>query len=213
MITEKGRILWSNAIGDATNGAIGTVEAKSATTLTAEGAPGWTVNAFAGQDVYVNAVVGTILSNTAKILTVARWENPGPTRGGAVGAEPIEGASFTIASGATPAAWVGISPDAAAPKEANTTLAGEIGTGHEEGLKYGLVRKLAVFKYIGAKEYEVKATFEAKEKDTVPVTLKKIGVFNAQNGGIMMFTSELTATAEIKELGDSVVISDIVTGS
>lgn len=208
MITNLGKVLWSKAIGDPTNGAIGTVKAKTATTLTANGAPGWTVNAFTGQDVYSGAVVGTILSNTDEILTVARWENPGSTRGGAIGVEPTVSAAFSIASGATSAAWVGISANAEAPEASNTELESELKA--SEG---GLVRSLAVFKYIGGKEYEVKVTFTANIKDTVPVTLAKIGVFNAQNAGIMMFESLLTETADIKAVGDSIVITDIVTGS
>ena len=212
MITEKGKILWANALGNATNGYTSTVSTHSATELK-KAAAGWTVNAFAGQDVYTGASVGTIISNTAEVLTVARWENIGSTRGGAVGAQPVDTAAFSIASGQTPAAWVAVSANTEAVKASNTTLKGEIGSPKEESSEFGLVRKLAVFKYIGTNEYEVKVTFTAGTKDTVPVTLAKIGIFNAQNGGVMMFESLLTATAEIKESGDSVQITDIVTGS
>src|ERR1019366_607783 len=129
------------------------VSTHSATELK-KAAAGWTAHQFKGQDVYTGASVGTILDNTTEVLTVARWENIGSTRGGAVGAEPVNGASFSIASGQTPAAWVAVSADAALPEATNTTLKGEInhGTG-------GLNRSLATFKKISGatnKEYEIK---------------------------------------------------------
>lgn len=213
MITNKGKVLWANAIGDLGNGFTGTVKASTSTTLEAASGPKWTVEQFVGQDVYSGSVVGTVLSNTETVLTVARWEKlptaAKPTDNRSIeGAPPVESAAFSIASGTTPAAWVGISADTAEPKATNETLKGEIKTA--EG---GLIRSLATFKYLGGKEYEVKVTFSANAKDVVPVTLAKIGVFNAHNGGIMMFESLLTTTAEIKESGDAVTITDIVTGS
>jgi hypothetical protein len=212
MITELGKVLWANALGDATNGYTSTVSTHSATELK-KAAAGWTAHQFKGQDVYTGASVGTILDNTTEVLTVARWENIGSTRGGAVGAEPVNTAAFSIASGATPAAWIAVSADTEAVKASNTTLKGELGSPKEEEANYGLVRKLAVFKYIGTNEYEIKVTFTAKAKDTVPVTLAKIGIFNAQNGGVMMFESLLTATAAIAASGDAVTITDVVSGS
>lgn len=213
MITNKGKILWANAIGDLGNGFTGTIKAATATTLEAASAPKWTVEQFVGQDVYSGEVVGTVLSNTETVLTVARWEKlptaAKPTDNRSIeGATPSPAAAFSIASGTTPAAWIAVSADTEAPKETNETLKGEIKTA--EG---GLIRALAAFKYLGGKEYEVKATFTANAKDVVPVTLAKIGIFNAHTSGIMMFESLLTATAEIKESGDAVTITDVITGS
>lgn len=215
MITNKGKVLWANAIGDLRNGYAGTVkEIKETNKLVAAGGPKWAANQFVGQDVYSGTVAGTIVSNTETELVVARWENlptaehEGHNRS-ELGEPPVESAAFTIASGATPAAWVAVSADEAEPKATNETLKGEIKTA--EG---GLVRALATFKYLGGKEYEVKVTFTANPHDSgLPVTLAKIGIFNAQSGGIMMFESLLTATAEIKSVGDSVTITDVVTGS
>jgi hypothetical protein len=214
MITNKGRELWANAIGNLGDGFTGTVKASGSTTLEPNGSPVWTSEQFVGQDVYSESVVGTVVSNSTTVLTVARWEKL-PTaaesklnRSEEASAPPVVSAAFSIASGHTPATWMGVSPNAVAPKESNTTLAEELKA--SEG---GLVRSLATFKYLGGKEYEVKATFTANAKDATPKTLAKIGVFNAQNGGIMMFESLLTATAEIKEVGDSIQITDVVTGS
>jgi hypothetical protein len=212
MITNGGRELWAKAIGDLQNGFTGTVKASSVTTLETAGGEPWTAEQFKGQDVYSGSVVGTVLSNTKKILTVARWEKlptaAKPTDNRSIeGAPPVESSAFSIVSGATPAAWVGVSKNTAEPKATNETLAEEIKTA--EG---GLIRALATFKYLGGKEYEVKVTFTANAKDAA-VTLAKIGVFNAQNGGVMMFESLLTATAEIKEAGDAVTITDVIQGS
>jgi hypothetical protein len=208
MITTKGKGLWANALGDATNGFTGTSTTTTGTTLKVSGAPGWGVNQFAGQDVYTGAVVGTILSNTATVLTVARWETPGATRGGAAAETPAEGLAFSIASGATPAAWLAVSADAVEPKAENETLKGEI-----KKAGGGLLRALATFTYLGANKYKVEATFTANAEDVTPVILAKIGIFNAQNGGIMLFESLLSSTAEIHESTDAVTITDIVTGT
>lgn len=213
MITNKGKELWASAIGNLQDGFTGTIKAVTATTLEPASGPEWKASQFIGQDVYSGSVVGTVLSNTTTKLTVARWEklptasNPTYSRK-ELGTEPVVSSAFSIASGHTPAAWVAVSASAVEPKAENTTLAGEIKT--PEG---GLIRALGTFKYIGGKEYEVKVTFTTNPKDSLPITLAKIGIFNAYAEGIMMFESLLTATAEIKESGDSVQITDVVTGS
>jgi len=215
MITNGGRKLWAEAIGDLSgSGFTGTVKASSSTTLEPEGAPTWTAAQFVGQDVYSGSVAGTVISNTTTVLTVARWEKlataaePKLNRSEEASAPPVVSSAFSIASGNVPAAWIGITANTEEPKEASETLTGEL-----KASGGGLVRTLATFKYLGGKEYEVKATFTSNVKDILPVTLAKIGIFNAHNGGIMMFESKLTATAEIKEVGDSVQITDVVTGS
>jgi hypothetical protein len=215
MITNKGKELWANAIGNLGDGFTGTVKASSSTTLEPAGGPTWAAEQFRGQDVYSGSVVGTVISNTTTVLTVARWENlpnaanPSHNRSEEAAEPPIVSSAFSIASGTTPAAWVAVSANATEPKPENETLTGEIKT--TEG---GLGRSLAKFTYLGGKEYKVEVTFKANTHDSgLPVTLAKIGVFNAHNGGIMMFESLLTATAEIKESGDAVTISDVVTGS
>ena len=219
MITNKGKVLWADAIGNLNNGYTGTVTSAEATKLKAAGGVKWVAEQFVGQDVFAGGVVGTILSNNETELTVARWEKLPNHEHEAFnrseeGEAPAASAAFYISSGHTPAAWVAVSANSTEPKPANTTLAGELGVGHVENSEYGLVRKLAEFKQIGeTNQYEIKVTFTAKSKDSLPVTLAKIGIFNAQNGGIMMFESLLTATAEIKSEGDSVTISDVVTGS
>src|SRR5208282_3083946 len=220
MITNGGKKLWASAIGNLNNGYTGTVkEIKTTTTLVAAGGPKWAEEQFVGQDVFAGGFVGTILSNTETVLTVARWEklpsheHEAFNRAEEAPEPPAGSSAFYIASGTTPAAWVAVSADKAAPEASNETLKGEIGVGKTESSKFGLVRKLAKFTYLGGKEYKVEVTFTAGTEDAPPVSLAKIGVFNAQNGGTLMFESLLTAEAEIKAVGDSVTISDVVTGS
>ena len=214
MITNKGKVLWAGALGDLNNGYADTLKETTSTALIPAANPKWTVNAFTGQDVYAGGFVGTILSNTEKELTVDRWSNlpseehPTHNRGEAAGSSPANGSAYYIVSGATPAAWVAVSADTAEPKPENETLKGEIKT--SEG---GLIRALGKFTYLGANKYKVEVTFTANAHDVVPVTLAKIGIFNASKEGVLMFESLLTATAEVKESGDSVTISDTVSGS
>jgi hypothetical protein len=214
MITNKGKVLWANALGNLRNGFNGTVKESTSTTLTSEGGPKWTAEQFTGQDVYAGGFVGTILKTEETKLTVARWEKlptaAGPTlnRSEVAPEAPKAASSFYIVSGATPAAWVALTANSAEPKATSETLSGEINK--SEG---GLNRSLSTFKYIGTNEYEVKLTFVSNSHDALPVTVAKIGIFNAQNGGILMFETLLTATAEVQVAGDSVTVTDIVSGS
>jgi hypothetical protein len=58
-------------------GETGTATATTATTLTRTGAT-WSVNTWAGRRVYAaSGVYGVIQSNTATVLTIDAWTNPG----------------------------------------------------------------------------------------------------------------------------------------
>lgn len=214
MITNKGKVLWADAIGNLNNGYTGTVTSAEATKLKSAGGVKWAEGQFIGQDVFAGGFVGTILSNNETELTVARWEklpnheHEGNSRSEEAAEAPAASSVYYIASGTTPATWIGVSKNTAEPEPTSETLPEEIKT--SEG---GLVRALAKFTYLGGNEYKIEATFKANAHDTVPVTLAKIGVFNAHNGGTLMFESLLTATAEIKSVGDSVTITDVVVGS
>lgn len=221
MITNNGKALWANAIGNLGNGFTGTVKASTSNSLEANGGPKWTAEQFTGQDVYADGYVGTILKTEETVLSVARWEllptaeEPARNRSEKAPEPPIPASAFSIVSGATPAAWVGISTNKEEPKASNTTLKDELGVGKTKSGKFGLVRSLATFSPVEGKpeQYKIEVTFTAGTEDELPKKLAKIGIFNAQNGGVMMFESLLTAEAEIAIAGDSVTISDIVAGS
>lgn len=214
-ITAVGRDLWANALSNANNGFTGTAASFTATTLKASGSPGWTVNAYAGQDVYVGAVVGTVLSNTSEVLTVARWEKPVERGLTTAAATPTGTPAFSIAAGATPALWMAVTANTseAGPGYGNggtdTVLTGEVNK--SEG---GLNRAFALFAHTGGTNvYTITNTFTANTHDTLPVTIAKIGVFNAQNAGRMLFETALGTTATLTSSGDSVAITDTVTGT
>lgn len=206
-IQEVGRNLWAQALGSVA-GATGTSTSVSATTLTKTSA-GWTVNQWAGQDVVTAGVVGTILSNTSEVLTIARWETPG-SRGGAAASTPSTGV-FVIESGNCPAAWMALTANSEAVTVggSKTTLAGEITT--SEG---GLIRALATWAHTtGTNTYTLTNTFTANSHDSLPVTLAKIGVLNAQNGGRLLFETLLSSTATLSSIGDNVAVTETVTGT
>lgn len=207
-IQEAGRNLWAQALGSAAGTTGTTTSAPTATTVTNSGAT-WTSNQWAGQDVIVGGVVGTILSNTSTALTIARWETPG-SRGGATAATPASGV-YVISSGNCPAAWMALTANSSSPSVggSSTTLAGEITT--SEG---GLIRALATWAHTtGTNTYTLTNTFTANSHDSLPVTLAKIGVFQAQNGGRLLFETLLSSTATLSAIGDNVAVTETVTGT
>jgi hypothetical protein len=54
-------------------------------------------------------------------------------------------------------------------------------------------------------------TFTANASDALPVTVAKIGVFNASSAGTMGYETLLNATATLTVAGDNVAITETVT--
>jgi hypothetical protein len=207
-IQEVGRNLWAQALGSVAGTTGSTTSAPTSTTATNSGAT-WTSNQWAGQDVTIGGVVGTILSNTSTVLTIARWETPG-SRGGAAASTPASGV-YVIQSGNCPAAWMALTANSSSPTVggSDTTLTAEITT--SEG---GLIRALTTWAHTtGTNTYTLTNTFTANSHDSLPVTLAKIGVFNAQNGGRLLFETLLSSTATLSSIGDNVAITETVTGT
>jgi hypothetical protein len=207
-IQESGRNLWAQALGSVASIAGTTSSAPSATTIT-DSTKSWTTNQWAGQDVIVEGKVGTILSNTSTILTIARWETPG-SRGSTAASTPSSG-TYVIESGNCPAAWMALTANSSSPTVggSSTTLSGEITTSGG-----GLVRGLATWAHTsGTNTYTLTNTFTANSSDSLPVSIAKIGIFNAQNGGRLLFETLLSATATLASIGDNVAITETVTGT
>lgn len=207
-IQEVGRNLWAEALGSIAGLAGTTSSAPTATTVT-DSTKTWTTNQWAGQEVIVGGVVGTILSNTATVLTIARWETPG-SRGGATASTPSSG-TYVIDSGNAPATWMALTANNTSPTVggSSTTLSGEITTAGG-----GLIRALATWAHTsGTNTYTLTNTFTANASDSLPVTLAKIGIFNAQNGGRLLFETLLSSTATLSSIGDNVAITETVTGT
>lgn len=103
--------------------------------------------------------------------------------------------------------YIAVSANATAPSAANTTLPGEITTGGG-----GLVRAQATFAHTnGTNTSTLTKTFTANGSDSLPVTIAKIGVFNASSSGTLGYETLLNATATLTISGDNVAITETVT--
>lgn len=112
------------------------------------------------------------------------------------------------ASATAVAKWIGLTADATAPAAGDTALTGEITTAGG-----GLVRAAATYAHTsGTNTYTLTNTFTANGSDTVPVTVAKMGAFDASSAGNMPFATLLTpATATISAAGDTVTVTQTVT--
>jgi hypothetical protein len=110
---------------------------------------------------------------------------------------------------AQPAAfnYMALTANATAPSASNTTLTAEITTAGG-----GLLRAQATYAHTGGTNTTtLTKTFTANGSDSLPVTLAKIGVFNAASSGTMGYETLLNSTATLSASGDSVTITDTVT--
>lgn len=112
-------------------------------------------------------------------------------------------------SGSRPAAadYLALTANATAPSAGDTSLTAEIATASG-----GLIRKQATYAHTGgAATYTLTATFTANGSDSLPVTVAKIGVFNASSSGSMPWTSLLSTTAPVSAVGDALTITETIT--
>lgn len=112
---------------------------------------------------------------------------------------------------AQPAAfnYIALTANATAPSAASTTLTAEIATGGG-----GLIRAQAVFAHTnGTATFTLTKTFTANGSDALPVTIAKIGVFNAASVGTLGFETLLGSTATLTTSGDNTTITDTFTVS
>jgi hypothetical protein len=164
---------------------VGTATASSATTLTNSGASFPTSGqGLAGQIVCCgpnssgagSTVFGVIVSNTATVLTVDRWYNPGTL---AAGTTPNATATYQILPGQMPAIFLALTENATAPAASDVTLTGELTTD-------GFARAIGVFAHTAAADnYTLQKTFTA----TGTRQINKEAVFGAASGGVMPFES------------------------
>lgn len=112
-------------------------------------------------------------------------------------------------TGVQPAAanYLALTANSTAPSASDTTLAGEITTAGG-----GLVRAQATYAHTaGQSTYTLTKLFTANGSDVLPVTIAKIGVFNAASSGTMAFTTALSPTATLSASGDSITLTETVT--
>lgn len=114
-----------------------------------------------------------------------------------------------MSTGAQPASfnYIALTANSTAPSAASTTLTGEITTGGG-----GLVRAQATYAHTGgATTSTLTKTFTANGSDSLPVTIAKIGVFNASSSGTLGYETLLSATATLSASGDNVAVTETVT--
>lgn len=110
-------------------------------------------------------------------------------------------------SRAAAADYIALTANNTSPAAGDTTLTGEIATGGG-----GLIRAQAAYAHTGgASTYTLTKTFTANGSDSLPVTIAKIGVFNASSSGSMPWTSLLSTTATISASGDALTITETIT--
>ncbi len=105
--------------------------------------------------------------------------------------------------------YLALTANSTAPAAGDTTLTAEIATASG-----GLIRKQATYAHTGgAATYTLTATFTANGSDALPVTVAKVGVFNAASSGTMPWSSLLSPTATVSASGDALTITETITVS
>ncbi len=103
--------------------------------------------------------------------------------------------------------YIALTASSTSPSASDTTLSGEITTSGG-----GLVRAQATYAHTsGQATYTLTKTFTANGSDSLPVTVAKIGVFNASSSGTLVYETLLGATATLSASGDALAITETVT--
>lgn len=206
--TDAGRdIEWNACIGGTgAAGYTGTATATSATSLTATGTP-WSTNQWQGYTVYTVNRYANIISNTTSVLTVDQWYDP-TAPGGAAGSTPGSTTTFIIMPQPPPSWFMGLTANASAVANGDTTLPGEITTSGG-----GLIRKIGTLTHTaGASTGTVVAVFTANGTDSLPVTIAKMGISSSIKSTVNnLLQTLLNATATISASGDQLTVTDTIT--
>lgn len=225
LLVNSGRDIWARAEGGSQVGYTGTATATTATSLTGTGTP-WTSNQWLGATVVAGAVFGQIVSNTSSALTIDRWYNFA-TPGGAAGTTPSGTTVFAILSGNAPAWFVALSNSNTAPGATDTSLGGEIVNGTPSGennvigsAPTGLLRQIAPYAHTaGTNTFTLTPvyTVNSNESGILPITIYKIGVFTSivstNTASTLMFETALSTSATLSAVGDTLTLTETVTGS
>jgi hypothetical protein len=205
MLMNAGKDYASRNLGFATKAAsdTGTATGTGATSLTDSG-KSWTTNEWAGHVVYAAGVYGVILSNTGTALTVDKWYAPA-TPGGSAGSTPGN-VAYVISLGGQPARWLALSNTSTSGTPivaTDTTLPGELSSN-------GLSRQYSTTQThtTGANTYTISTTWTVTGGTT---TVERVGVFDAANGGRLVFQTAIAdGTEPIVLSGDSLTVTETV---
>lgn len=117
----------------------------------------------------------------------------------------------TYGTAAQPAAmnYLALTANVTAPAAGDTTLTAEIATAGG-----GLLRKQATYAHTnGTSTATLTATFTANGSDALPVTIGKVGGFNASTSGTMGLETLLSPTATLSASGDNTTITETITAT
>lgn len=110
-------------------------------------------------------------------------------------------------SRAAVADYLALTANSTAPAAGDTTLTAEIATGGG-----GLIRAAATYAHTnGQATYTLTKTFTANGSDSLPVTVAKVGVFNASSSGALVWSTLLSTTATISAVGDALTVTETIT--
>ena len=111
------------------------------------------------------------------------------------------------ASATAVAKWIALTANTGDPAGSDTTLTGEITTASG-----GLVRAAGSYAHTtGTTTYTVSNTFTANGNDSLPVTVAKLGLFDASSTGNMVLETKLGTTATLSASGDTLAITWTIT--
>lgn len=112
-------------------------------------------------------------------------------------------------SRAAAATYIALTANTTAPAAGDTTLTSEITTAGG-----GLVRAAASYAHTtGASTFTLTKTFTGNGSDSYPVTIGKVGVFNASSSGTLVWESLLSPTATFSASGDNTTLTVTITVS
>lgn len=123
------------------------------------------------------------------------------------GRDVIASACFNTGTQAAAINYLALTANATAPSASDTTLTAEIATGGG-----GLIRAQATYAHTGGTATAtLTKTFTANGSDALPVTVAKMGAFNASSSGTMGFETLISPTATISASGDALTLTETVT--
>jgi hypothetical protein len=110
-------------------------------------------------------------------------------------------------SRAAVADYLALTANTTAPSATDTTLTAEIATAGG-----ALIRAAATYAHTGGTAaYTLTKVFTANGTDALPVTIGKVGVFNASSAGAMVWETLLGTTATLASSGDALTLVETVT--
>lgn len=103
--------------------------------------------------------------------------------------------------------YMALTANTTAPAAGDTTLTAEIATASG-----GLIRAQGTYAHTGGTStYTLTKTYTANGNDSLPITVGKVGIFNAASSGTMPWSTLLSPTATISAVGDSLTITSTIT--